>query len=396
MSAREVEERDPAPVQTGPANFASMTAPPQGIVPCIEFPRTMLPLLRCVRDAGELTLVLENRSGPIGVIDGMLRCRECSAEYAIESGIARMMTHTVTAENAHEMSLKDIEYRAMPEEFVAPESSWRSELNDLIEVGPHLDALKPLEGKRVLELACGDGRFTLLMAQLGAQVLAVDFAIDGLRQLAKNLARGTPPTLFKVKPVATPGEMRERVALVHADASRFAAAPRSFDRALSATPCDGRDERMAMYRCIADSLADEGFFIGGVEHDYLLRRWLGMPIGRRYSPGGIFIEHLNSATMKREAAPYFARIRTWPIRAHVPFVNRLKLSTSSSARLALAVSAIPGLRQLGTIILMRAERPFRANVDGQKRPGSSAVKRFYRWYKRRHGEEPNWDLVDRV
>jgi len=362
----------------------------------VEFPRDMLSLLRCSRDAGELSLVRESRGGQLGVIEGTLRCAVCSAEYPIESGIARMMTSEVTAEDEHEIALKNEEYQAMAVEFVAPPSNWRSEFNDLIEVPPHLDALKPLNGKRVLELACGDGRFTMLMAQLGASVLAVDFAIEGLYQLAKNLANGAAPTLFKVNSVASPDQVRKNVALVHADACHFFAARRCFDRALSATPLDGRDERMAMYRMIADSLADDGFFIGGIEHDDLWRRWLGMPIGRRYSPGGIFIEHLDSAAMKREAGPFFARVRTWPIRAHVPFIGRWGVSTKASATLALAVCAIPGLRQLGTIILMRAERPFRPNVDGEKRPGSRLVKALYRWYKRMHGEEPIWDLVDRV
>lgn len=39
---------------------------------------------------------------------------------------------------------------------------------------------------------------------------------------------------------------------------------------------------------IADALKDDGWFVGGVEHDDLTRRLVGEPIARRYTTGGIF------------------------------------------------------------------------------------------------------------
>lgn len=45
-----------------------------------------------------------------------------------------------------------------------------------------LAALEPLEGKRVLEVACGTGRFTVMLAERGADVVGLDISGAMLRQ----------------------------------------------------------------------------------------------------------------------------------------------------------------------------------------------------------------------
>jgi len=356
-----------------------------------EFPRHILPLLRCRVDGGELILKEQSAVGSSGLTDGFLSCSRCRTEYRIESGILRMLPGDLSGENTHEIECKNQEYLAMSESFVSFPIGWRSELKDRIEIPPHLEALGPLEGKRVLEFGCGDGRFTLLMAQLGAEVLAVDFSIEGLRRLSRNLSSGVAPTTYKVRPRLSGSDLRGRVGLVQADASQFRAAPRSFDRALSATPLDGRDERMTMFRNISDALKDDGRFVGGVEHDDLRRRALGLPVARRYSPGGIFIEHFTTPAIRREVAPFFGRIRVRPIRAHVPFLQRLPIKLVTAV--SLVIAAIPGLRQLGEILLMSAERPIRSlEPEGVSRPGNRAIKGIYLWFKRRRGEEIDREL----
>jgi SAM-dependent methyltransferase len=358
-----------------------------------EFPRNLLPLLRCVRDSGQLALRSELRRSAAGVTDGALRCIECRQEYSIEGGIARLMTDTTTQETAHEMELKDAVYEAMPDIFEAPSSSWRSKYSDSIEILPHLQELAPLDGCLVLELGCGDGRFTLLMAQLGAEILAVDFSGAALRKLARRLPSGIAPTTYQVVPRDSAKDLSGRVGLVQADASHFHAAPGSFDRALSATPLDSRHERMNMFRTVAESLKDDGRYVAGVEHDDLSRRIMGMPVARRYTPGGIYIEHFNIRQLRCELAPYFSRLHFRFIRAHIPFVKHLP--TMLAVRLALAVIAIPLLRQLGTLLLASARDPIRPPLEGVRRPGIRTAQKFYRWYKRLKREEPMWDN-DRV
>jgi ubiquinone/menaquinone biosynthesis C-methylase UbiE len=45
-----------------------------------------------------------------------------------------------------------------------------------------LDALAPLEDKRVLELACGTGRFTVMLAERGADIIGLDISEEMLQQ----------------------------------------------------------------------------------------------------------------------------------------------------------------------------------------------------------------------
>ena len=359
----------------------------------VGFPRKFLPLLRCIRDSGELLVSHEACGDRDAIVDGSIRCVACSQEYPIEHGIVRLMTESLTQETKHEIALKDEEYEAMPEVFTPPASGWRSEFADRIEIPPHLEALGSLKNCRVLELACGDGRFTLLMAQLGAEVLAVDFCIEALRKLETRLSSGVAPTTYQVVPNGTIGSLVGRVGLVQADASNFRTAPGSFDRALSATPLDSRDERMNMFRTVAESLNDDGRYVAGVEYDDLYRRVFGMPLVRRYSPGGVLIEHLDIPTMRREILPYFHRLRMRTIRAHVPFVKHglVKRSPGLAVAISRLACALPGFKHLGELLLVTAERPRRLPVDGARRPGFSGARSVYRWYKRCKGEEAMWD-----
>lgn len=353
------------------------------------FPRRFLGLLRCIHDSSALVLCEKQTSDEQSILNGALRCTKCSREYLILDGIARMMPEELTPEAQNEIALKDCEYEAMPEVFIPPSSGWRSELNDRIEIPPHMTALNPLKGKRVLELACGDGRFTTLMVLEGAEVLAVDFSSSALSKLKSRLRLGTAPTTYGTAK-QTKGLMADRVGLVQADISRFHIAPQSFDRALSATPLDDRDERMKMYGMVAESLKDNGHYVAGVEHDDLLRRLFGLPVVRRYSPNGILIEHLDMPTLRREMAPFFHRLHMRPIRATIPFVKTVLPVQLASPLLRIAC-VMPVLRHFGEILLVRAESPIRLPNEGVRRPGWGWVKHLFRRYKRWIGEEPVWD-----
>jgi hypothetical protein len=178
-----------------------------------------------------------------------------------------------------------------------------------------------------------------------------------------------------------------RVGLVQADATKFHVAPLSFDRALSATPLDGRDERMKVYRSLAESLRADGRYVAGVEYDSIQRRLLGLPLVRRYSAGGILIEHLNIQTLRREISPYFRRARMRLIRARVPFLSRLKLPMAMEVLLVRICSALPGFRHLGEILLACAESPIQLPAEGAERPDFLGARTAYRRYKRWLGKE---------
>ncbi|GAA0661396.1 class I SAM-dependent methyltransferase [Natronoarchaeum mannanilyticum] len=54
-----------------------------------------------------------------------------------------------------------------------------------------LDAIGPVEGKDVLEIACGTGRFTVMLAERGANVVGLDISAEMLSEArAKARARG--------------------------------------------------------------------------------------------------------------------------------------------------------------------------------------------------------------
>ena len=337
-----------------------------------QFPVDMVPLLRCNNDAGELAIAKGLRGDGDGVLDAVLRCKICGAEFRIEDGIARLLPSQLSPEDQLEMSIRDaIDYDCTnPGPFVPPPEGWRSVLSDMLEVPPHLNALQSSPSSTVLELACGDGRLTTLIAETGARILAVDFSINALRLLAHRLPSGA------------------RVGPVHADINQLHVASRSFDRALTLTPLDSRDERMTMYRMIAQALTDDGRYIASVEHDDLNRRLLGLPLVRRYSKDGILIEHLTAKTMRREAAPYFSRLCIRPIRPRVPFVP--KMPRSLAFLILRLIAALPIVRQLGELLLLTAQRPVRVPVEGQYRSGSRIAKRLYRSYMQKKHQEPSW------
>lgn len=374
---------------TGPDEVTSPTPKSPAVQPgisCAEFPRDMLVLLRCSHDGGELAPTAELRSGAFGVIDAQLRCVICKTEYLIQDGIARMVVSALGAEGDHEMAIRDREYANMPESFVAPQFGWRSSLFDLLQVPQHLRRLEPLDGCTAVDIGSGDGRFTMLMAQLGARVLAVDFSINALRRLSSRLPSGVAPTTFPLPRVVRSGDLRGQVGLAQADAGQFHLAPGSFDRAVSATPLDSRDQRMAMYRVIADALRDDGRYLCSVEHDDLLRRLLGLPLARRYSRAGIFLEHFDADTLRREVSPYFLKLETRPIRPDVPFISHLPFAWQ--VRVSLAFQTLPVLREFGEIMLLLAERPVRPPTEGLHRPGNKLAKTLFSIYSRVRHREP--------
>ncbi len=259
---------------------------------------------------------------------------------------------------------------------------------DHLEIPPHLAALQPLRGRTVLELGCGDGRFTMLMAGMEARVLAVDFSIGALRQMAQRLPTGIAPTAYQPGGRLVGTDLRGRVGLVHASINHLHIRPSSFERVLSATPLDTRDERMAMYRTIADALTADGRVVSGVEHDDLMRRTLGLPLLRRYSKDGILIEHFDIPAIRRELSPYFLKFRARQVRPNFPFVRRLPLSLALLVSRCLGV--LPFFRQFGELLMVQGERPIRLPVEGESRPGSRLARTLFRWYTRRLGKEGLW------
>ena len=68
------------------------------------------------------------------------------------------------------------------EEYDAKRFSGGGRLIDEREKAAVLRALAPLEDKRILEIACGTGRFTATLAQEGADIIGIDISEAMLQQ----------------------------------------------------------------------------------------------------------------------------------------------------------------------------------------------------------------------
>jgi ubiquinone/menaquinone biosynthesis C-methylase UbiE len=68
------------------------------------------------------------------------------------------------------------------EEYDEKRFSRGGELIDRREKRAVLDALSPVEGKEILEIACGTGRFTTMLAERGANIVGLDISEPMLQQ----------------------------------------------------------------------------------------------------------------------------------------------------------------------------------------------------------------------
>jgi SAM-dependent methyltransferase len=349
-----------------------------------EFPSEMAELLRCSADGESFDILEPEYSASGNILNARLRCQKCDGEYRILHGIARLLPTALPEEDAHEMGIRNEEYSEASE--YSPCS--RSPLSDFTELPPFLRELEIDDRSIVLEVGCGDGRFTLLMCQKGARILAMDLSLNALMKLNERLETGKAPTPFP-QDENRMRNFRKDVALIHCDASKVRFTPQSVNRVLSTTPLDTREQRLALYSTIADALTDDGWFIGSVENDDLFRRSLGLPLARRYEQGAIFIEHFDVDKVRREVGPFFKKLRSWPIRPRIPFLHRAPVGLG--LRLANATSRIPVLRETGEILLFRASSPVRADTINAYRNGSFLAKRIFRWYAKLARKPAVWD-----
>lgn len=296
------------------------------------FPSHLLALLRCPVDGAELAAPVPPGSSA-GLADGEVRCGKCSTSYGVCDGVLSLMVKgPVHRESAREMEIRNARAEAVLR-WERPE--WQSPFADATELGPMMAELDPRPHVVVAELGCGTGRLTLPLAQRGATVIAVDFSLQALTLLRQKLGPNG------------------NVALVHADATALGLAPRSFDRVASTLHSNlpTREHRMACLRIAADALADHGRFVFGMHFRGVRDLLAGVPAAGHYPETGIFRYRMRPAEARREAAPFFGRVRVRPIQVRVP-----GLRVVWAARLA---SHVPVLRSFAELLLAVGDQPRR-------------------------------------
>ena len=311
-----------------------------------RFPKRLLALLRCSRDAG--TLAAED-AGP-AIADGEVRCERCGRRYPVSGGILSLMDASAVLDgrSATEMRVRDEQAGSSSRAPAAPPGPL-----EVAEIVPTLAALEPLAGTAVLEVGCGNGRFTVPILRGAGTLVAVDFSRGMLAALAREL----------------PDD--DRVGLVQADVTRLATADAAFDRVFSTLvsnlPTDLHRE--AMYRMAARALRDGGRFVFSAHHLGLRERMRRAPREGVYSSENpIYRRLFVPAEILVEARRHFGRLRCRRVQSLLPFSGRMPFAVVALSRLA---ERVPGLNWFAHILLFTAERP--AVADRASSPGAGAA-----------------------
>lgn len=299
------------------------------------FPLEMVSLVRCTHDDAELTLDPDHLATPDGaILKGRLRCRHCRAHFHIDHGILNLLdSAAMDAESLHEQKSRNANGFTV-DELATP----LMRANNEMEMLPTLEALPVEAHHTILELGCGEGRYTLPLVAKARRILAIDFSIELLTILRSRLPADA------------------NVGLVLGDISTVKVAPASFDFALSTLTSNlpTRGHRDSLYALARHALTGAGRFVFSTHHHGFRQILAGQEKSGRYRTGGIYRYNFRLRECLEEPAPYFERVQAHPIQIHLPFARRLKLPI---VRLSRMMERVPVLNRFGMLVLCVAEQP---------------------------------------
>ena len=206
------------------------------------------------------------------------------------------------------------------------------------ELIPHMRALSFPHGAHILELGCGEGKYTTHMLEKCGILIAVDFSGSTLRVLQKKL----PST--------------ERIGLVMGDTTTLRVAEGYFDRILSTLVSNlpTAEHRRAMYEMCARSMKPDGKFVFGTHHFGIRQKLAREEQAGRYVEGGIFRYLFTAEEIQKELEPYFRMSEIRPIQSYLPFARKLRLPLRAQSKI---FEQIPVLKNLGELLHCTAEQP---------------------------------------
>jgi uncharacterized protein YbaR (Trm112 family) len=259
----------------------------------------LIGLIRCPADGGELSLAATSTTPAGHARSGTLRCR-CGQSFPIIDGIAVMLPQSaMNTDSVYEQAQRDIA-------ATADDYGWENTVESQSEMAATLAALGPCDGRTILELGSGRGRFTRLLHGMRALV-ALDFSLESLRKVAQRVDPAAP------------------ILLVCADVAWFRAQAGAF--VLSA-------------------------------HYFGLREWARKEPKEGYYPGSkIFRQLFTKTDLHAEMRPFFAQQRHERIQVMLPLLNKLGLAKWQSPRIA---EKVPGVNLLASLLLVTAKAPQRA------------------------------------
>lgn len=236
------------------------------------FPRRLLKYVRCTKDGGRLVVVKAFAGNDQAILHGSVKCAECATPYEIREGILDMFfREKLTNEfSQYEMDVRDREAETISEQWEQSNA-----IGNEMEIPSTLKRLgRPLKigGCDILELGCGTGRYSKLLAQKVRFVLAVDFSWQSLIANSRRL------------------DNTKNVGLLHADVSQLKLQPESFDLALSTfySNLPTYEIRVSSTRIVAEGLKRGGRYVLSAHNHHPLEILKGIPASRTYDNGMVY------------------------------------------------------------------------------------------------------------
>ncbi|MEO8805834.1 MAG: class I SAM-dependent methyltransferase [Burkholderiaceae bacterium] len=266
------------------------------------------------------------------MLDAAAHCTDCNHAYRIQGGILRLLAPTaLDAESAHERVVRN-------EQAAVADHTWESDAWMQKEIVPTLKESEPLKSASVLELGAGAGRYSVLMAERGARLMATDFSFVALASLAK-----------RVKPDWSIG-------LIEADCTQLQVR-RNFDLVASTLMSNlpTLEHRRALYKVVANALREGGKFVFSTHHFSWQARLARKARSGYYREGGIYRYMFEVAEIRREVAQHFESVSCRPIQIHIPLAGKF----GAALMLSRLSERIWPLNRLGELLLVSARRPIR-------------------------------------
>jgi SAM-dependent methyltransferase len=291
------------------------------------FPKSALELLCCPADGAALHSAFDAAF----VQSGVVSCRHCATAYPIEEGILRLFDSS-SLDRGNSENQAVFEHNSAAEGF-----EWELDSESRVEISSTLGALAPLDGCQLLEYGCGNGRYTVRMAPQVQLLIATDFSLAALRNVARR------------------ADASWNIALVQADCLRPLARPAVFDRILCTLTSNlmSKEQRCELFQAAARALKPDGRFVHSAHH-YNLRAWLQRVPRSGYYNGHRIYRYLSGRReLADETRKAFESVECRPIKVSLPFTRRLGLAGAGALRL----EKIPLLNNFGELLLVTGCKP---------------------------------------
>ena len=295
----------------------------------LGFSKQAIASLVCQIDGLPLAVKFVDCGSDEVITDGCLLC-PLGHDYEIKSGILNLLR---SQPPLNELVLTE---KVARDNFAGSYDSKLFSRYDK-EIPSTLNNVGNLRGKRCVEYGCGTGRITSHLTD--AKVLvAVDFSVESLRILSAKL------------------KGRINIGLVVADVAHLKTRANFFNVAVSAQVFEHLPTaklRQEFLGNVSKTLITGGWLVLTAYYFDLRRRLGGRPQEGKHR-SGIFYHYFTQAEIIEEFSRQLKIEKLKPIDITLPLESRLGLNKLCGGVISRLAERIPGLRNLGHLILVKA------------------------------------------